>query len=252
MNTPAVLVTGAGTRLGSIFARHFATLGYHIALHCNTSVTGATELADQLTRSGSQCEVFRQDFNEAFDTDAFIAKIQARFAGLSCLVNNASAYEAAPASGTERNLLETQFRVNFFTPFLLSASFAKHVKLGSVINILDNKIAYQQYVYSAYLLSKKSLAEFTKMAALEFAPDVRVNGIAPGVTLPGDSRREAYVKWRLDGIPLKKKGEGSHLTSAIDYLLHNDFVTGQVLYVDGGEANNLVGRNYESYVDSQR
>lgn len=249
MTSPAVLVTGAGTRLGSLFARHLASLGYDVALHCNTSLEGARRLAQVLQDSGHRCEVFTQDFTEPFDADVFLAKVTARFPDLACLINNASAYQPALSQNTDRSLLETQFRVNFVTPFLLAGSFKRNIGRGHIINIIDNKIAYHQYHYAAYLLSKKSLAEFTRLAALEFAPDVRVNGIAPGVTLPGDTRNSAYLSWRIDGIPLAKKGSDTHLMAALDYLLQNDFVTGQILFVDGGESLNQVGRNAENFPD---
>lgn len=251
MNSPAVLVTGAGTRLGSLFARHMATLGYDLALHCNASLEDARQLAQELRNLGQKCEIFAQDFMEPFDTDDFIANVQSRFPNLECVINNASAYQPALSQNTSRALLESQFRVNFVTPFLLAGSFARCIGKGQVINILDNKIAYHQYQYSAYLLSKKSLAEFTRMAALEFAPDIRVNGIAPGVTLPMESRDSAYLNWRIEGIPLGKKGSDVQLMTALDYLLQNDFVTGQILFVDGGESLNQVGRNSENFPDKQ-
>jgi len=252
VNPPAVLVTGAGTRLGSLFARHMASLGYDVALHCNSSLDAARQLAQALQATGCRCDVFKQDFTESFDTDAFLGDVLARFPTLECVLNNASAYEAGVAQNTSRELLETQFKVNFVTPFLLAGSFARQVGKGQVINILDNKIAYHQYQYSAYLLSKKTLAEFTRMAALEFAPDIRVNGIAPGVTLPGDTRGDAYVNWRIEGIPLKKKGNDAQLMKALSYVLQNDFVTGQILFVDGGESLNLVGRNFEIFTDANK
>ncbi len=251
MNSPAVLVTGAGTRLGALFARHMASLGYELALHCNTSRDGAERLMQDLQGKGIHCAVFQQDFSLSFDTDALISQIQDRFPNLQCIVNNASAYEAAPSKNTSRELLESQFRVNFVTPFLLAGSFARLIGKGQIINILDNKIAYNQYPYSAYLLSKKSLAEFTRLAALEFAPDIRVNGIAPGVTLPMESRTDAYLKWRIEGIPLEKKGTDAHLSNALSYILQNDFVTGQILFVDGGESINLIGRNAENFTGPQ-
>lgn len=252
MNSPAVLITGAGTRLGSLFARHMARQGFDLALHCHHSVEGATQLAQELGAQGRQCEVFRQDFTEPFDTDVFLQQVQARFPHLNCIINNASAYQAASAQDTHRDLLETQFRVNFTTPFLLAGSFRRRVGNGQIINIIDNKIAYHQYHYAAYLLSKKTLAEFTRMAAVEFAPAVRVNGIAPGVTLPGETRDDVYVNWRIAGIPLAKKGSDGHLMMALDYLLKNDFVTGQILFVDGGESLNQVGRNAENFPDAQQ
>ena len=252
VNSPAVLVTGAGTRLGSLFARHMASLGYDVALHCNSSLDAARQLAQALRTSGRQSEVFMQDFTESFDTDAFLDDVLARFPDLACVINNASAYDAGLAQNTSRELLECQFKVNFTTPFLLAGSFARRVGRGQVINILDNKIAYHQYQYAAYLLSKKTLAEFTRMAALEFAPDIRVNGIAPGVTLPGETRGDAYVNWRIEGIPLRKKGNDAELMKALSYILQNDFVTGQILFVDGGESLNLVGRNFENFMDANK
>ena len=229
-----------------------ASLGYDVALHCNSSLDAARQLAQALQATGCRCDVFKQDFTESFDTDAFLGDVLARFPTLECVLNNASAYEAGVAQNTSRELLETQFKVNFVTPFLLAGSFARQVGKGQVINILDNKIAYHQYQYSAYLLSKKTLAEFTRMAALEFAPDIRVNGIAPGVTLPGDTRGDAYVNWRIEGIPLKKKGNDAQLMKALSYVLQNDFVTGQILFVDGGESLNLVGRNFEIFTDANK
>ena len=245
---PAVLITGAGTRLGSHFATHMAQQGYDLALHCNRSKAPAEALSQKLQdQYGVDASVFELDFSTDFDADEFVNSVMARFPNLTCLINNASAYDAAPIGDTPRQLLETQFKVNFFAPFMLCGSFSKQVKRGCVVNILDNKIAFQQHQYSAYLLSKKSLAEFTKMAALEFAPDIRVNGISPGVTLPGVTRDDDYVAWRIDGIPLKKQGSESHLMAALDYLVNTDFVTGQVLFVDGGESVNVVGRNFEDY-----
>lgn len=250
MNSPAVLITGAGTRLGSVFARHMASQGYDLALHCNTSKIGARQLSEELQQAGRQCQVFSQDFNETFDADVFLAEIQVRFPNLECIINNASAYEPAQAQNTSRELLESQFRVNFFTPFLLAGSFKRLFGKGNIINILDNKIAYNQYQYAAYLLSKKSLEDFTRLSALEFAPHIRVNGIAPGVTLPGVTRGDSYVNWRIEGIPLARQGEDTNLTTALSYILQNDFVTGQILFVDGGESLNQVGRNFESFMDA--
>ena len=257
MNSKAVLITGAGTRLGRLLAKHMASLDYDIAIHCNTSIEGAKSLAEELEKDGCKTGIFPQDFNEPFDSDRFLQDVTSVFPHLECILNNASAYEAAQSTDTDRGLLETQFRVNFVTPYLLAASFARLVnrdqaKKGQVINILDNKIAYNQYQYSAYLLSKKALAEHTRLSALEYAPNIRVNGIAPGVTLPGDTRTDDYIRWRLEGIPLQKQGRDQNLKAALSYLVQNDFVTGQILFVDGGESINQVGRNHESYVEAMK
>ncbi len=248
MHHQAALVTGGATRLGRFFSEALADAGFDIALHVNRSRKEAEEVANGIRAKGRECEIFSCDFlNE--DLNDLLQSAKQRFPGLNLLLNSASAYEPAPISATELAMLETQFRVNMFTPLLLTRYFAETVQEGQVINIIDNKVAYHQYPYAAYLLSKKSLAEMTRMAALEFAPRIRINGIAPGVVLPASQRTSAYIEWRIEGIPLKRQGHPDHLVQALHYLLENPFVAGQILFVDGGESINLEGRHSENYAN---
>ncbi|MBF57942.1 SDR family NAD(P)-dependent oxidoreductase [Halomonas sp. FeN2] len=246
MHQQAALVTGGATRLGRFFSEALADAGFDIALHVNRSREEAEEVANSIRTKGRECEIFHCDFLSDEPRD-LIQAAKSRFPGLDLLLNSASAYEPALIAATELAMLETQFRVNMFTPLLLTRHFAKEVKEGQVINIIDNKVAYHQYPYAAYLLSKKSLAEMTRMAALEFAPRIRINGIAPGVVLPASQRTSAYIEWRIEGIPLKRQGHPDHLVQALHYLLDNPFVAGQILFVDGGESINLEGRHSENY-----
>lgn len=250
MSTQAALVTGGATRLGRHFAEALADAGYDIALHVNSSRHEAEDVAAGIRKKGRECGIFACNFlSHAPEDDLglLIRNVQARFAGLSLLVNSASAYEPAPLAKTDLSMLESQFRVNMFTPLLLTRHFAEAVEQGCVVNIVDNKIAYHQYPYAAYLLSKKGLAEMTRMAALEFAPRIRVNGIAPGVVLPASRRTSDYIEWRIDGIPAKRQGDPDHLVAALRYVLDNPFVVGQILFVDGGESVNVEGRHSENY-----
>ncbi|MFA7553845.1 MAG: SDR family NAD(P)-dependent oxidoreductase [Spongiibacteraceae bacterium] len=245
--SPAALVTGGATRVGARFSLFLAEQGYDIALHYHSSEKEALKVAEQIRSLGRQCEVFKHDFATSSEPGSLIKAVLTVFPRLNLLVNSASVYDAEPTLSTSLELLENQFKVNFFTPYLLTQGFAEQVETGNIINILDNKIEYQQYHYSAYLLSKKTLAEFTKMAAMEFAPRIRVNGIAPGVILPADVRTDDYIEWRKEGIPMKTQGSVDHLCQAMGYLLANDFVVGQILFVDGGEGLNHIGRNSETY-----
>lgn len=246
MTAKAALVTGGATRLGRHFSEALADVGYDIALHVNSSRAEAEEVAERIRGKGRECEILPCNFlHDPLDTLIHIAK--ERFPHLSVLLNSASTYQPASIAETDLAMLETQFRTNLFTPLLLTRHFAEAVPKGCVINIIDNKVAYHQYPYAAYLLSKKGLADMTQMAALEFAPHIRVNGIAPGVVLPTAQRSHDYIEWRLEGIPLHRQGTPGHLVQAVHYLLDNDFVTGQVLYVDGGESIYLEGRHSENY-----
>tara|TARA_R110000796_G_scaffold4945_1_gene18688 strand:- start:21 stop:767 length:747 start_codon:yes stop_codon:yes gene_type:complete len=246
MHQQAALVTGGATRLGRYFSEALADAGYDIALHVNRSREEAEEVASGIRAKGRECEIFHCDFLND-DLNVLLQSAKQRFPGLNLLLNSASAYEPAPIAGTDLAMLEAQFRVNMFTPLLLTHHFAEVVQEGQVINIIDNKVAYHQYPYAAYLLSKKSLAEMTRMAALEFAPRIRINGLAPGVVLPASQRTSDYVQWRIEGIPLKRQGDPAHLVQALHYLLNNPFVAGQILFVDGGESINIEGRHSENY-----
>ncbi|NVF15062.1 SDR family NAD(P)-dependent oxidoreductase [Vreelandella maris] len=246
MHQQAALVTGGATRLGRYFSEALADAGYDIALHVNRSREEAEEVASGIRAKGRECEIFHCDFLND-DLNVLLQSAKQRFPGLNLLLNSASAYEPAPIAGTDLAMLEAQFRVNMFTPLLLTRHFAEVVQEGQVINIIDNKVAYHQYPYAAYLLSKKSLAEMTRMAALEFAPRIRINGLAPGVVLPASQRTSDYVQWRIEGIPLKRQGDPAHLVQALHYLLNNPFVAGQILFVDGGESINIEGRHSENY-----
>ena len=245
---PTALVTGGATRLGFSFAYALAEVGYDIALHYHQSADNAQQAAEAIKSLGVTCKTFPYDLSGE-SPEGLIELVLHDFSSLDLLINNASVYEAATIAHTDMALLKQQFSVNFFAPLLLTSVFANQCVKGNVINILDNKIAFQQNHYAAYLLSKKALSEFTQLAAIEFAPNLRINGIAPGVVMPGDGRTDDYVRWRVDGIPLNRQGGVDDLISAMHYLLNNDFVTGQVLIVDGGEGLNHQGRNAEQFSD---
>ena len=245
-HNPAALVTGGATRLGLAFAMSLAKRGYDIALHYHSSISSARQAANDIESLGVSCEVFQADLS-AEESCELVQKVTDHFPRLELLVNSASAYEAASIADTSLALLQQQFSVNFFAPFMLTQAFAQKSNEGAVINILDNKIAFQQNDYAAYLLSKKTLAEFTRLAAIEYAPNIRINGIAPGVVLPGDERTEDYVSWRVENIPLQQQGSVEDLLGAMNFLIDSEFVTGQIITVDGGENINHQGNHAEMF-----
>ena len=247
----AALVTGGAVRLGKGIALALAAAGYDIALHFHTSHQPAAETAAEIRQLGVRCELFPADLAQAEQIDGLLSQVTAVFPHLNALINSASAYAQAAIMDTTPLLFDQQFGLNLRAPFFLTQAFAHHVAQGCVINILDNKIGFNQYQYAAYLLAKKGLAEFTRMAALELAPAVRVNGVAPGVVLPAKTRSQAYIQWRIQGIPLRRQGSVHHITQAILSLLQNDFITGQTLVVDGGESLTNAGQNAGDYDQSQ-
>lgn len=243
MSKGTALITGGAVRLGKVFCATLANAGYNLAIHYNSSSEQAAAAGEKFRETGVNCETFQFDFSGKNDVSDLITNVRKQFPDLNVLINSASVYDQATMMETPELMLERQFKVNFQAPYLLTQAFAQQCERGNVINIIDNKIAFNQYQYSAYVLSKKSLAEFTRLAAVELAPDVRVNGIAPGVILPASVREQDYIDWRIEGIPLKQQGKTENIEQALQYLLTNDFICGQILYVDGGESLLNTGQN---------
>ena len=130
-----------------------------------------------------------------------------------------------------------------------SEHFHSYNKNFNIINILDTKINSNTFPYFAYVLTKKALGEFTKMAALEFGKKVRVNAVAPNMVIPIEDheRTGEYLDWMKEAIPLKSYPEFENIFLAIKYLIENNYVTGEILHVDGGEGINFITRNFESF-----
>ena len=240
---PAALVTGGAHRLGRALALALADRGHDIALHCHASRVPAAETSLLIRRAGVECEVLEADLAQPESAERLIRSAHERFPALRVLVNNAARYDQMNLRDTSAATFDAVMAVNLRAPLLLIQAFARTVASGDIINIVDNKIAFNQHAYGAYLLAKRALADLTRLAALELAPAIKVNAIAPGVVLPNEARSAEYLRWRVEGIPIGTPGSPSDVIRALMYLLDSPFVTGQVLVVDGGESVAHVGRH---------
>lgn len=229
------LVTGGAKRLGREFALFLADLGYNIAMHYNSSKAEAESVASEIVLKGRKCLIYQADFAKTNGSAGLIQKVTADFGKIDLLLNSASVMQRATLKDTDDQLLDLMLNVNFRAPYFLTRDLANHGNSAQVINILDTRIVKNQFVFSAYLLSKKMLAEFTKMAALELSPNIRVNGIAPGLILPAGTESAEYLAKLISKNPQKQAGLSENLLLAIKYLIQNHFVTGEILFVDGGE-----------------
>lgn len=230
------LVTGAAVRIGRAIAEALAEAGYDLALHYHRSRREAEELAIQLQKSNCSCELFQADLADTKQTCELLPAVMDRFSQLNLLVNNASIFENGVLRKTSPDLFDRHMAINFKAPFFLSRDFADRVDRGHIINVLDQRVRKIDKDYMAYTLSKKALANFTLMAAKELAPDVRVNGIAPGYILPPADADDSAGQRVAGKIPLQCRGNLDNIVHAVKYLIKNPFVTGEILYVDGGES----------------
>ena len=233
--TNAALITGGAQRIGKAIALTLADRGFDIALHYNQSKGEALAVAEEIRQRGVQCELFPCDLHNESQVLLLLEKTHKKFRHLNLLVNNASIFNPSGLDRKGIQALDEHWAVNFKAPFILTEEFARLCGRGQIINILDTKVFKNKTEYVGYLLSKKSLAELTKLSAVALAPEIRVNGIAPGIILPPPGKGKSYLAKRARQIPLKRAVDVHFITQSVSFLLDNEFVTGQAICVDGGE-----------------
>lgn len=229
------LITGAAKRIGRAIALSLADKGHDIALHFRNSREEAEDVARRIRQKGSRCELFRADLADSRDTIGLVPRVFERFPDCRILINSASIFERARMMDTDECLFDRHLNINFKAPFFLSKCFCEHCTEGVIINMLDTKISRTLVEYFIYTLSKKTLAEFTLMAAKALGPGIRVNGVCPGLILPSAGMRGEDFRKMGRKLPLNMTGSPDDVVSAVDFFIANAFVTGEILYVDGGE-----------------
>lgn len=229
------LITGGAQRIGRAIALSLAQQGYDIAITYNTSATAAEQLGTEIERTGRSFAMFHCNLLDDIHISTLINTVRDAVPDLAILINNASIFERSPLHDTDYDMFDRHMTINFRAPYFLSRDFAHHCDSGQIINIIDTKIQSNAFQYSAYTLSKKALADFTKMAALELAPAIRVNAICPGLILPPPGEGQAYLDNMAQHIPLKTTGSTGTICQAIHFLLNNKFITGQFIFIDGGQ-----------------
>ena len=236
MNKTA-LITGAARRIGKAMAQYLAGRGWNIAIHYNSSEPEARRFCDELAGAypNQQFEIFKANLNLPDEVELLIPQVIQKMQVIDLLINNASVFEPAQLGNTTTEFLDRQMNVNFKAPFILMHDFAKSFKSGVIVNFVDTRIVTNQSNFAAYSISKKALWELTKMAALEFGPGIRVNAIAPGLTLPPEEKGDDYLLKLAEKIAMKRPGGLEPILRSLDFILNNDYLTGQLLFCDGGE-----------------
>ncbi len=235
--TKTALITGAAKRIGKALSIHLAKQGWDIAIHYHTSDDEAYLFRDELATSypNQQFALFKADLNRAEEVEDLLPRVIQTIGMPDLLINNASVFTPAWLGQTTTDFLDRQMNVNFRAPFILTRNFAQLAKHGLIVNFADTRIVTNQTNFAAYSISKKALWEMSKMAALEFGPGIRVNAIAPGLTLPPEGKDEDYLRKLAGNIAMKRPGGLEPILKSLDYILNNDYLTGQLLFCDGGE-----------------
>jgi NAD(P)-dependent dehydrogenase (short-subunit alcohol dehydrogenase family) len=231
----AALVTGGAKRIGKEICISLASKGFDIALHYNCSEKEAKKVSREVKRCGVNCKLFKYDLSNPKKTSLLVSKVFKQFSECSILVNNASIFKDSDLNNITLEQFDSEFAINFTSPLFLTQQFSRHESSSMVINIIDTRVSKVNTSYFAYNISKYCLYKFTKMAAKALAPRIRVNGICPGDILPLAGLDQGYLNKRSTRLPVKKVGSVNSVIKALDYLMSNDFVTGECLFVDGGE-----------------
>ena len=236
MASGAALVTGGARRLGRSIALELAQRGYDIALHYNHSTQDAEKTASEIRMLGVACELLQANLEDGKASEKLAQQAFKRFPQLNVLINNASIFERGSLLESDAALLARHMRINFEAPLLLTQAFARSAKEGNVINMVDARVMQAKHSHVCYLLSKKALYHFTQMAAVELAPRIRVNGVCPGFVLPSSEHEKDYEIRLKTRLPLQEIASVQDVVQAIFTLLESPSMTGQFLYVDGGES----------------
>ena len=231
----AARITGGGKRLGKAISLSLAERGYDIAIHYNRSDKEAKETADLIREKGREAEIFQSNLSDISQVRSLIPTVFEVFPQCSILVNSASIFENIGFNDVTEEIFERDFNTNFKAPFFLSQDFSKGDDAELIINMLDMRINKIETEHFTYNLTKKALRDFTLMAAKALGPKIRVNGICPGPILPPPDKDIKYLEQIAKNTPLEKPGNPDYIITAVKYLLDNSFVTGQCLFVDGGQ-----------------
>lgn len=233
------LVTGGAVRVGRALALALAGRGARVALHYGESRDAAEETTAAIRELGSDAEPLQADLRDAGDASGLIERAAERFGGVvDILVNSAAVFgQGELAEATEAGWDE-QFSINLKAPFFLARAFARHLGeggSGTIVNIADWRAVRPGPAHIPYTLTKAGIVTLTKSLALALAPHIRVNAIAPGAILSPPGEDESYLDRLAERIPLKRHGGPGDVAQALLYLIEAEFVTGQILFVDGGE-----------------
>ncbi len=241
MKGRVALVTGAAKRVGAAIARRLHAAGASVALHYRGAKVDAVKLEAELNaqRDGSAFCV-KQELLEEGAAEALIDAVIKRFGRLDLLVNNASMFYATPVGRIKAKHWSELVGSNLRAPLFLSQEAAPHLakSKGSIVNIVDIHAERPLKSYVVYSIAKSGLAALTRSLALELAPKVRVNGVAPGaIAWPEDGQFETAERRRVVATtPLARVGDPADIAQAVHFLVTAPFVTGHIIAVDGGRS----------------
>jgi NAD(P)-dependent dehydrogenase (short-subunit alcohol dehydrogenase family) len=232
---PLAIVTGGAQRLGKAFALSLARMGYSIALHYRGSADEAEHTVREVRALGVECIPIRADLALPEKIDFLFSLVDEFKSSLKVLVNSAAVMPVGNPRDLEIQDWNSALDLNLRAPFLLAQQAAKRMTEGGlIVNITDIGAQKAWSRYPSYTVSKSALESLTKLLARALAPGIRVNAIAPGLVLRSDVVTQEQWDRLVSHLPLKRAAKLEEITSALEFLIQNEYITGQTIVVDGG------------------
>jgi pteridine reductase len=233
-----ILVTGGARRVGREIALAFAQTGARIAVHYHRSADDAQATREQIARAGGTAWCLRADLSDRDETRNLVDEAIAVLGGLDVLVVNAAGYERVTLDDLDDPAWDRMIELNLTSPLLLAkrAASALRESRGSIVFLTCASATTPFRNHLPYVVSKGALRHLMRVLALELAPDVRVNAVAPGTVLPPDDLDRTALPRLRGSIPLQHFGTPRDVAQAVLFLANSPFVTGHELMVDGGRA----------------
>ena len=244
----AALITGGATRVGRELALALARRGIDVAIHCNRSGKAARETAADASRLGVNSAVCRCDLRDENDVLTLVGQAASSLGRpLTVLINNAASFNRDRIETATLSDWHVQIGTNLQAPFFLTQQFALQVPeaktdangeksaLGAIVNLVDQRVLRPTSEFATYTLSKAALWSLTQSSAVALAPNIRVNAIGPGPTIPSTRQTREHFRRQRQGTPLGRGADVAEIAAAMNFILDAPSMTGQLLCIDGGQ-----------------
>lgn len=232
------LVTGGAIRIGKAIVEDLAANGFAVAIHANNSVSEAETLAGDIRARGGRAAVVQADLTETKAVSGLMAQVNATVGPIGLLVNNASLFKKDSLDQIDDDVWDRHFALHVKAPSILARDFARQLpaaSAGLIVNIIDQRVWAPNPRFYSYMLSKAALWTATQTMAQALAPDIRVNGIGPGPTVPNERQNIADFRKQVDALILKAGPELGEFGRTIRFLFDTPSITGQMIALDGGQ-----------------
>jgi NAD(P)-dependent dehydrogenase (short-subunit alcohol dehydrogenase family) len=236
------LVTGGAKRIGGEISLALAGAGVDVAVHYASSESEAHNIVDAVRRLGRRSEAVRMDLSETEKIEGWFDSLMDDWDGFDILVNSASVFPEDGYGNLTGKSLGRSMAIHVLAPLVMIRAMCKTGREACAVNILDTRVVDGDPSHASYHLGKRGLFTLTKDLAVEMAPTLRVNAVAPGLILPPEGKGEDWIDRLKSTNPLGARGTAEDVADAVLYLAAAEFVTGQIVYVDGGR--HLKGSRY--------